>query len=234
MDIYSKDKNLEFLIKRWNKLSLAMYAVTKHIKDSDQIKWNIRNRALDIMSFIHELCDIFDGQKSMAIDSMIREIEVLIAEVTISGESGLIGRSNFSLIKEEILKFKNELIEYRNKDAIISPLQKDFMQVEIPRISMTEFKMEKVVIKDTKGHIENKGQDKRHNIDSIRQGRRSIIIDLLKKRSNLSIKDFSVLIKDCSEKTIQRELNSMVEEGVLYRQGDRRWSTYSLVSSIGK
>ena len=58
--------------------------------------------------------------------------------------------------------------------------------------------------------------------------RQDIIIDLLKKNSNLTIKDFVKVIKNCSEKTIQRELISLVKKGVIKKQGERRWSTYSL------
>lgn len=58
--------------------------------------------------------------------------------------------------------------------------------------------------------------------------RQTIIVDLLKKKSHLSIKDFSLIIKDCSAKTIQRELLYLVGCGVLKKEGERRWSRYSL------
>lgn len=61
-----------------------------------------------------------------------------------------------------------------------------------------------------------------------KDNRRTKILDLVSKRSGLTIKDFAEVIKDCSEKTIQRELVELVEQGVLVRQGERRWSTYSL------
>lgn len=58
--------------------------------------------------------------------------------------------------------------------------------------------------------------------------RKDIIISLLKKTNNLTVKDLSGVIKDCSEKTIQRELLDMVGNGVLKKEGERRWSRYSL------
>ncbi len=54
------------------------------------------------------------------------------------------------------------------------------------------------------------------------------IVTLLRSRSNLSIKDFASVIPDCSEKTIQRELLELVEKGVIKKEGERRWSTYSI------
>jgi hypothetical protein len=43
-----------------------------------------------------------------------------------------------------------------------------------------------------------------------------------------TIKDIAEVITDVSEKTIQRELNSLIEKGQVIRQGERRWSKYSL------
>lgn len=54
------------------------------------------------------------------------------------------------------------------------------------------------------------------------------IINLLKKTKEISVKDVSSIVSDCSEKTIQRELLSLVDKGVLKKEGERRWSKYSL------
>ena len=60
--------------------------------------------------------------------------------------------------------------------------------------------------------------------------RRNVILDVLRTKQELSIKDISTIVTDCSEKTIQRELLGMVEEGMLTKTGERRWSRYSLAS----
>lgn len=59
--------------------------------------------------------------------------------------------------------------------------------------------------------------------------RRDQIITIIMDKKTVSIKDLSIEIKDCSEKTIQRELNTMIQNGVIRREGQRRWSTYSLL-----
>jgi hypothetical protein len=59
--------------------------------------------------------------------------------------------------------------------------------------------------------------------------RQSTIINLIKRKREIMIKDVVGLISDCSEKTIQRELLALVDEGVLRKEGERRWTKYSLV-----
>lgn len=58
--------------------------------------------------------------------------------------------------------------------------------------------------------------------------RRERIKTILEAKKEATIKDISEIISDCSEKTIQRELNVMIEENVVKRQGERRWSKYSI------
>src|SRR3989338_2076002 len=58
--------------------------------------------------------------------------------------------------------------------------------------------------------------------------RRKIILALIKQKPALTVRDITKSIPQVSEKTIQRELLSMVAEGVLLKRGERRWSTYSL------
>ena len=51
---------------------------------------------------------------------------------------------------------------------------------------------------------------------------------VLEAKPQATIKDISEIITDVSEKTIQRELNSLIEKGQVIREGERRWSRYSV------
>ena len=51
---------------------------------------------------------------------------------------------------------------------------------------------------------------------------------VLEAKPHATIKDISEIITDVSEKTIQRELNSLIEKGQVQREGERRWSRYSV------
>ena len=58
--------------------------------------------------------------------------------------------------------------------------------------------------------------------------RRERIKTILEAKGEATIKDISEIVTDCSEKTIQRELNAMIEDNLVKRQGERRWSKYSI------
>ena len=52
---------------------------------------------------------------------------------------------------------------------------------------------------------------------------------VLEAKPQATVKDVAEIITDVSEKTIQRELNSLIEKGQVLREGERRWSKYSVV-----
>lgn len=69
----------------------------------------------------------------------------------------------------------------------------------------------------------------KERVHEIQKDRRATILGIVQKKDRITVKDVATVIKDCSEKTIQRELLALVRQGVLKKEGERRWSTYSLV-----
>lgn len=61
-----------------------------------------------------------------------------------------------------------------------------------------------------------------------KQSRRDQILALFVKDVDVSIKDISLRIRGCSEKTIQRELNALLYDNLIERIGEKRWSRYVL------
>ncbi len=86
-------------------------------------------------------------------------------------------------------------------------------------------------IKDT--NLESKkdklvGQSKKIDI-AIKNERRNSILLALKNNSSVTVKDISLIVKNCSEKTLQRELTALVKDKILKKTGEKRWSRYSLI-----
>lgn len=67
------------------------------------------------------------------------------------------------------------------------------------------------------------------DIRSVEKGqseRVTLILSTIRKNKQASIKDIAAVVKGCSEKTIQRELGSLIEQGLVRKVGERRWSLY--------
>ena len=59
--------------------------------------------------------------------------------------------------------------------------------------------------------------------------RRDRVLLVLRDKGEATIKDIVDVVTDCSEKTIQRELISLIKDNIITREGERRWSKYKLV-----
>ncbi|MBI3420754.1 MAG: DeoR family transcriptional regulator [Candidatus Sungbacteria bacterium] len=72
----------------------------------------------------------------------------------------------------------------------------------------------------------NHGKDK-HALSGI-NNRQEKILAYVRQSSPVKISDFYSFFSDTSSKTIQRDLRDLVEKNVLIKDGDRRWTVYSL------
>jgi hypothetical protein len=217
----------KYLTKKAEKIASALYLVTSIIKDEDAIKWRMREESMSFVSTATLFNATSPIEKDHALEAFSASSNTLISLLSISTVSGLVSPMNSSIIIKEL------------------EMLMDFLRTNVP----TEVHSAGYILSDTffatdlpspdraashKGHdIYQKTHDKAKNkeiqIKDKKNSRQESIITLLKKDSNLTIKDFTKVIKDCSEKTIQRELISLVEKGLIKRVGERRWSTYSLV-----
>jgi predicted DNA-binding transcriptional regulator len=144
---------------------------------------------------------------------------------------------------------------FRNDKIKNFAIPKKFLEVDMSLIGQTTFKEEdKGQIKDIKDILNHKGQlSYKDVLNSIKKTpvfnennnerkemnraldiglkieRKNKIIKLLHEKKEVSIKDVSSAVIGCSEKTIQRELASLVKKGILKKEGDKRWSKYTLV-----
>ena len=146
---------------------------------------------------------------------------------------------NLNILKKEFFELLNHLnqiksrsghinskfyyVEYENQD---SPLKR----TEIKDINLSSPYDPALNNRNTKDNEDRDTKLKEFSTVTVKKNRRqSIIIALLKKKRDLMIKDISPLISDCSEKTIQRELQDLVKQGVLKKTGEKRWTKYSLI-----
>ncbi len=242
---YMGDHHAIFVHRKLEKITMAIYAVTNFFPEEEPLKFLIRQKSINLMSFIMSLIKK-DREEFSDATSLISEIDSYLRIALISN---LISEMNYSVLGEELKRFSNSIKEKRQNSfskKIILP--KDFFE-EDEDINTQN------IIKDNfdKGHskgqkrvevgelvVQNKRQinsSKKINIKDkkakvklkkVESKRKDLIIEFLKDKKEVTIKDIAKNIKDCSEKTIQRELTDLVKDNLIKKEGERRWSRYSL------
>lgn len=85
----------------------------------------------------------------------------------------------------------------------------------------TEKKEKRSTASTSKGHSSKK-------TNAAKELRHENILKILKQKKDAQIGDITSLITDCGSKTIQRDLIELVNQGLVSKEGDRRWSVYNL------
>lgn len=253
--VFNRSAHVAYVYQKTEKLVTAVYMVTNFIKDTDPIKVRIRENALELLSINFEWGSAPIADRRELVKEYQGLALEIVSLSQIASRAGLISQMNQEIIAREfnaliLLVEKEQGNDLDGSVAIDpslfdvpapqssakpsvpqAPIASQTPVLDAPAASIQPAKApatrqnEYLPVKDTSAP---KAAPSQAPAKDSKEGRQSVILKLLSKRSGLSIKDFAASITGVSEKTIQRELLSMVAQGVLKKEGERRWSTYSL------
>lgn len=122
-------------------------------------------------------------------------------------EAGVGSPMNFSILLDECESLNSVLVEEDKKT----------IQREILTKTRLSTPHSMVPVPSHKRQIDNSREEK--------------IITVLKEMGESSIRTIAESLPSVSEKTVQRELITLVEKGIVNKIGERRWSRYQLAQS---
>lgn len=228
-----------FMFRKIEKIVTALYMITEFFVYKEPLKWNIRNVSNDIIKDILILTKKSSSKTTKTLKDVHRGLVEVSSYVSLGHSIGLISNMNFSILSVEILKVSSEIEnEIKRHPDIKETVRQDFFNINEKEVS--QVKGHSVSIKDNKVYYKsepvfireksNKVSNQRQSLDSltINESRRSKIIDVIREKGRVSIKDIIFQIPKCSSKTIQRDLVKLIDDGFVLKEGDRRWSMYFL------
>ncbi|MBU1557353.1 DeoR family transcriptional regulator [Patescibacteria group bacterium] len=232
--VFLTDSMDVFLSERLEKITMAVYLVTEFFPEGEPLKNKIREKGIELLSFTMSFKNSKTDSFCYKIISLVSEIESLLKIAFVSKK---ISEMNYSILSQEykkitdFIKGKNSqrerfvsLKDFFNEDAVVENDREENKSKGHP-YPVKDIKS----VKDISISNPTKNKIKKTNISSkAKIDRKELIIKFIKDKKEVSIKDILKDIKNCSEKTIQRDLVHLVEKGVLKKKGERRWSRYSL------
>lgn len=218
LSVFDDNPDFVFICKKTEKLASALYLVTSLLSDNEPMRWSLRSKASDFVSFIISYKDIRQVELQNFIDTSKTRVFEIVSLLEVASLGGLISSMNFLVLKEEFSLLVSHLQSIQKTDSSSSIIPSKFFDQSsnqfVSNSSVTPSLKDNLTVRDNSIFKSN--------------NRQNIILGLLRKKKELSIKDISTIIKDVSEKTIQRELISLIKAGVILKSGERRWSKYSL------
>lgn len=245
--------------KKAEKISTALYMVTDLIEIKDPIRQKIRSCSVDLISQTRGLSSSFSGDIYFAVARTINTSWELVSLIEVSSSVGFISDMNAKILKTVLIEFISSLRDKQKRESFSHmqdlkigeslsnqiTLSKKLFEIEedvseLESIKDKEMSFTKPVFKKvTSGSFNFSEKLKTESIKTHKSeyqkpkssDRKDRIIEIIKEKGEVNIGDISGSFPDVSSKTIQRELTALVEENVLLKTGEKRWSKYSLSPS---
>lgn len=225
-NIFEKDIRRVFIYKKAERLAKALHLIAPAFTQSLSLKNRLDEIALGLV-------DAAVLPSSGARAALSRELLALSSVLSMARIGGLLSPMNTELIAHEAQVLLQEVAAYEEPRLFLDevPTLSGIAKKALARESLQ--RSEATRAPDThkspapaprKGHI----KDIEDTTDGHIKDRREAILSVIKNKQKASIKDISTFIRGVSEKTIQRELTGLIAAGKIEKQGERRWSTYSL------
>lgn len=245
---YTKHSVMSFISKKTEKIATAIYMVTDFVSDSEPLKQELRTLALALLSSTRKLHNRSDIDHSIMADEVVRTIEDILVFLSLGSTIGIISIMNESILRNELGKVRESLQNTYGKNTALVVAHPGYANIILNR-SMFDLAGEMGISPDSsKGQEISKGHNEQINVLykkvektpsltlSISKktdlgnkiARRNDVLTVVRNKGKVSIKDISQILKDISDKTIQRELHGLVQEGVLVKEGEKRWSMYKI------
>jgi hypothetical protein len=237
----------EFASKKTEKLVTALYLVSDCMETDDALKSKLRLLGVELLSDIYKLRFISSLEKRAHTSVCLVKIDEVLSFVEISYTIGFISEMNTSILKKEFSSLADSLNESLREDKHFTfSLDEDMFNITSTENTTSErqissnfigqdFGKSGVSMNGGKSPLQSFVPIKKVSSQAMnladRQDRSNKIMSLIKDKKEVSIKDISLAFTDCSEKTIQRELNTLVSKGQIKKTGSKRWSRYGVITN---
>ena len=256
--LFGKSPSALYVLKKAERLVAALYLVSDLFPNDDPLRVSLRSRGLYVLSLIANQ-GRENGEQENMVSLVQDAIGEIVSMLNIATMMNNLSSMNYDVLEHEYCSLLEFILTKGSSFVPQGrSFDKDFFNVPNDFVSKTLDPWGTNLWRATKDKGQYKGQFEQRisisdnyalsskgqppNVTGGAHGsnglieseyrhtkRRSVILDVVNRRGRVSVKDISQYVKDCSSKTLQRELLSLVAEGVLKKEGERRWSTYTIV-----
>ncbi len=234
---YQKHAAVSVIVKKTEKITTAIYMVTDFIPESEPLRIHLRTLALSMISGTRKISARSSEPHYALADEVSRTIDETASLITLATTIGLISEMNAKILHTELEKVKGDIERHYGAKKVLVATHPGYANVILTDVMFDVPQPETYFpapVQQQQPVIEHKGQENSKGQTKIDIGlkiaRRNDVLNVVRNKGKVSIKDILTILKDSGEKTIQRELFALVKEGVLVKEGEKRWSTYRVAS----
>lgn len=228
---------MEHIYERVQKITEALYRVTDLFSEKEPLKWLLRREGLEIFNSLLKIKSSAPNERIRTLDLISHQIKHTVQILDLASSGSFISEANFQVLKREY----EALVDFmtaRNLElltettAVLSIGQAPIGHIFNPvrKINNNVHKESASILNSKKAEMplnKEKPSEKSNDLNE----RRDKIISIIKNRDWVSIGELAQEFGgQISEKTIQRDLAGMTSDGLLLKEGDKRWRKYKFIS----
>ena len=213
-----------------HKVVRALYFIARNIKDKN-ISSSLRSIASSLLhtsySFLRE--EDSKENKSVLYKDILLTLDEIFIFLQILFEEEILTSTQRMLFERELARLKESLGEGKGKTENIlpSPLDMSFLFeekrpkekgliVEGREKSTSSLKKEKKLTPIRKDSLK-------------KEERKKLILQQLRAQGEQSLPEIAKTFPSASQKTIQRDLRELISQGIIEKEGERRWARYRVL-----
>ena len=218
-------------------LTKALYRVTDSLPDNEPLKYSLRAKSIKILSgfigiFLENSAYQDNLKREKEISSLIKDIRIVRIYFEVAERQSWVRPENFLVLGKEYLKMENKIKESLGKDnrkTIIKEEKKEKENIQLSDLlaekesSLTgknKKNEEKIEVRAESGEEINKAKNERQKK----------ILEILRKKESIQVKDLKKLFPSISKRTIRRDFVYLLQEGIVYREGKKNETVYKINS----
>jgi hypothetical protein len=205
-----------FIVRKAERLASALYVITGFMPSEEPVRTRLRVCALDLITRSSNPGELAEGGTER-FENRCTEIATILETARYAG---LISEMNAKLLGEEYASLAAFVRTNAGRIADRGHAL-ERATVSSPKTLSSPIRHRSLLRKNTDFKRTSKGED-----GNVLENRKDLILNIFNTKEKISLKDAVSLIPGVSEKTVQRDLLSLVSEGVLTKSGSRRWTTY--------
>ncbi len=219
-NVFDKDIRRVYIYKKAERIAKALHMIAPAFKDAKMLRERFDRIALGLI-------DASVLPPADARDALSRELLALSSLLSLARSGNHLSSMNADIITTEAGHLLQEIAAYEDPKVLLDEMPTlATLSRALPRPISSEVRTP-AVLKTSVSNGQDKGQG---TVNPKSTSRRESLLSMLKSKGPSYIKDLSTMFRDVSEKTIQRELQALVSEGVVQKTGERRWTTYALIA----
>ncbi len=223
----------------------ALYRTTNLFSDTEPLKWSLRESAVKILNAVSGFDHNATYEQSRELEQLESLLKGLFLKFDLAASGTFIARRNFDVLRQEYLSLRDDIAKNKNGESCfylegfpIKPNQKTLSDKSEDNGQSLEISKNGPLQGEAKSAEHAKVVQRERSVENERGGgagavgapeRQKTLLGFIKSKGPSSVGDLARLLgASISEKTVQRELTKMAENGLLKREGEKRWRRYSV------